>query len=140
MPFIITLIFQQWIVRTVRDEIHIFDKANWLLTHHAVDLSEYVCVCVCVCIDFLSFLLLSLPSFFYFSFFFFNMGPGTSSFVTKKKKKKEPKKQKTKKKTHIKTESSRMHQNNRFLDFCVYFYKKKKKTVFLRYCHIFLFE
>ena len=102
---------------------------------------KWICVCVCVCvcalIFFPSFFLPSLLSFL-FLFFFFNMGPGTSSFVTKKKK--EPKKQKTKKKTHIKTESSRMHQNNRFLDFCVYFYKKKKKTVFLRYCHIFLFE
>ena len=91
MPFIITLSVQQWIVRTVRDEIHIFDKANCILTHYAVDLSEYIYIYIYVyiCIDFLSFLLLSLPSFFSF---YFNMGPGTSSFV----KKKEPKTQKTK--------------------------------------------
>ena len=99
-----------------------------------------VCVCVCVCVHWFSFLPSSFPPFFLFFFFFFFLIWGLGLLVLLKKKKKEPKKQKTKKKTHIKTESSRMHQNNRFLDFCVYFYKKKKKTVFLRYCHIFLFE
>ena len=92
MPFIITLIVQQRRVRTVRDEIHIFDKADCISTHYVVDLSEYIYIYIYIYIHWLSFFPSSFPPFFLFFFFFFNMGPGTSSFV----KKKEPKTQKTK--------------------------------------------
>ena len=132
MPFIITLSVQQWIVRTVRDEIHIFDKANCILTHYAVDLSEYIYIYMYI------YALTFFPSFFFPSLlsFLFILIWGLELLVLLRKKNQKHKKQN---KRRTKTESSRAYQNNRFLDFCIYFYKKKI-PIFLRYCDIFPFE
>lgn len=78
------------------------------------------------------------PSFFLPSLlsFLFILIWGLELLVLLRKKNQKHKKQN---KRRTKTESSRAYQNNRFLDFCIYFYKKKI-PIFLRYCDIFPFE